>query len=135
MRSSVVAVDGLLEFVVQPSPGVSKKRVTAKLMGNIYGVSAIRYVSSARTASETSLKSESEVLRLEEIYDVSLGGCWSSVRNVQEVSESEADWKQSTVYQYGDVVPPPGPPVKRARSAKASCCGLSCISRGTNFVH
>jgi len=40
--------------------------------------------------------------------------CSSSARTVQEASDSEADWEQSTAYQYWDVVPPPGLSKKQA---------------------
>ena len=30
---------------------------------------------------------------------------------------------------YWDVVPPPGPPTRRARSAKVRCCGLRRVGR------
>lgn len=55
-----------------------------------------RCSSSARIASEASLKGEGEVLR-------------------------------STACQHWGVVPPPGPPTRRARRAKARGCGLRRI--------
>ena len=65
----------------------------------------------------------------------SLFDCRSSTKTAHETSTTCAgEWVQSTVYLGYDVVPPPGPPTRRARKEKARGCGLSCISGGTNFI-
>lgn len=56
--------------------------------------------------------------------------CSSSARTVQEASDSEADWEQSTAYQYWDVVPPLGLSMKQAQCAQLSGCSRRCISIG-----
>jgi len=54
--------------------------------------------------------------------------CSSSARTPNEASpKGEDEGLRSTACQHWCVVPPPGPPARRARRAKARCCGLRRI--------
>lgn len=57
------------------------------------------------------------------VYGVLICGCSSSARTIQEASDSETDWEQSTAYLYCDVVSQNRLPSKQAQGMKWSEVG------------